>query len=111
MQSETERKQKAVLKAARSLARDLIPEARRALGDEHDITLDLQRKYARILCDSDTGELHEVDILVAQRILEKNIRTCRRIYGRAHPNTKDGEEALERVHSILDGLSDREEDV
>ena len=52
-----------------------------------------------------------MDILVAQRILEKNIRTCRRIYGRAHPNTKDGEEALERVHSILDGLSDREEDV
>ena len=73
-------------------ADDLIPVARRALGDGNEITLHLRKVYARILYEDPAATLD--DLCEAVTTIAEAARTARRVLGGAHPSTENFERSL-----------------
>ena len=74
-------------KEAKKLMRKTMPVARRALSDEHDLTLNLRKVYADCLC-SDASASQD-DVAEAIEIMEDVQRRARRVFGDGHPNWVD----------------------
>ena len=68
---------------AKSLLRKLIPVARRVLGENQGLTLDMRWNYAAALCKDPAATLD--DLREAVTTLEDAERTARRVFGAAHP--------------------------
>ena len=68
---------------ARALVRDYIPAARRTLGDEQDLTLNLQSQDAYAIYRDTNSSLSDVHEAVA--ILADVLRTSRLVFGIRHP--------------------------
>ena len=73
-------------KEAKSLMRKTMPMARRVLGESHDLTLKIRKIYADALYRDDGATLD--DVCEAVETLEQLEQTSRRVFGRAHPHTK-----------------------
>ena len=76
--------------------------ARRVLGEGTDITLSLRSIYARALC-SDRGATQPTlaDLREGVTTFEDTERTARRVFGGAHPLTKDIEDDLRAARAAL----------
>ena len=84
---------------AKTLLRQLIPAARRVLGESCDLTLRMGWAYAQSLYKGDRTTLD--DLSEAWTTLEKTERTARRVFGRAHPLTEDIEFALQESRAAF----------
>ena len=69
----------------KSLLRKMIPVARRALGESHELTLRMRWLYASAV-DGDVATLDEIREAVTR--LEEIERIARRVFGGAHPLTR-----------------------
>ena len=86
----------------KALLLKLIPVARRALGESHDLTLRMRWTYAEALCLSlrdDSASLD--DLREAVTTLEDTQRIARRVLGSAHPTTEGIEDALRNARAAL----------
>ena len=86
-------------KEAKALLREVIPVARRVLGEGQVITLDMTWVYASSLCN-DTGATLD-DLREAVTTLEDIERTARRVLGGAHPTTSNVEQTLRDARAAL----------
>ena len=91
---------------ASSLLRDNIPVARRTLGTDHELTLDLRTSYARAIY-SDTNSARS-DVHEAVAILEDVVRTARRVFGLQHPYVAAYRRFLENARMRLADDESRE---
>ena len=81
------------LEEAKSLLRKTIPVARRVLGEGALITLSMRGIYGQALYLDAASTLD--DLLEAVATLEEPARISRRVFGSAHPLTKDIETTLQ----------------
>ena len=88
---------------AKVLLREVIPVARRVLGDSDDITLRMGWMYAAALALDDGATLDDLREAVAS--LEDTARTARRVLGSTHPITKGIEHELQLSRAALGGSS------
>ena len=84
---------------AKSLLRKLIPVARRVLGENQGLTLDMRWNYAAALCKDPAATLD--DLREAVSTLEDAGRTARRVLGGSHPLTKNIEGTLQNARAAL----------
>ncbi len=63
--------------------REIMPVARRVLGESHELTLRMRWVYARALYYDSDATLD--DLREAVTTLEDSERTTRRVFGSAHP--------------------------
>ena len=68
---------------AKALMREIMPVARRAFGESHELTLKMSWIYARALYSDADATLD--DLREAATTLEDSERTTRRVFGSAHP--------------------------
>ena len=87
---------------ARPLLREAIPDARRTLGEEDDLTLKFRKRYAACLCRGDGASRD--DVAEAIEILEDVQQRARRVFGSGHPNHTDVPEWLEYARKKLELL-------
>ena len=87
-----------LFKEAMSLLRDMIPTARRVLGEGNKFTLYLRAHYARAIYRNmnSSRDVHE-----AVAILEDVLLTSRRVLGNQHPHTEEFLVNLETAHMRL----------
>ena len=76
------------------MLREMMPVARRVLGDNHDLPLQMIRVYAAALCSVE-------DMWEAVTTLEEAARTARRVLGGAHPTTTGIERSLRDARAAL----------
>ena len=81
---------------AHSLLHDHLPKARRAFGAEADAFIQIRWNYA--YCLSQDDESSRDDVLEAVGILEELFQTTLRIFGPAHPTTKQIEDDLDGAY-------------
>jgi len=84
---------------AKSLLRRTMPVARRVLGDEDRLTLEMREIYAKTLCkdaSATLGDLHE-----AVDTLEDTDRIARRVLGGENPTTVRIEQSLRDARAAL----------
>jgi len=86
-------------KEGRKLLRKTIPLARRALGEEHRLTLKMRSTYAMAFCRDDDATLD--NLREALTTLEEMERTVRRVLGGAHPFTVQVESFLRLSRAAL----------
>ena len=79
--------------------RKTVPEARRVVGEGHDVTLSLRANYALALYNDPAATLS--DLREAETTLEDVGRIARRVFGGAHPLTMDIEYDLQDVREAL----------
>ena len=84
---------------AKTLLREVIPVARRVLGDSDDITLRMGWMYAAALALDDGATLDDLREAVAS--LEDTARTARRVLGSTHPVTTAIGESLYESRATL----------
>ena len=85
---------------AKSLLRKALPVARRALAENHDLTLKLRWTYAKALYDDPGATLD--DLREGVTMLEDVERIARRVLGGAHPTTTGIEDALRKTRDALE---------
>ena len=87
---------------AKSLMRKMIPVARRVLGHDNDLTLQMRLNYGRALCHDGATLDH---LREAVTTLEDAGRIARRVLGGAHPTTLaiEGVRAALRARMTLSG--------
>ena len=83
----------------KSLLRKMIPVARRALGESHELTLRMRWCYAIALYQDPAATLD--DLREAVTTLAETERTARRVLGGAHPLTKNVEGSLRKMRARL----------
>ncbi len=83
----------------KALLRKVIPVARRVLGEDHKLTLDMMWAYAAGLSSDDDATLD--DLREAVTTLGEIERTKRRVLGGAHPNTVRIQLALRMARAEL----------
>ena len=83
----------------KSLLRDLMPGARRTLGEGHEFTLKMRRVYAQAMYTDPDATLSDLREAVAT--LEDAERIARRVFGGAHPLTKWFEDTLRDARAAL----------
>ena len=83
---------------AKSLIREQIPKARRALSANHESVTRLRWNYATCLCDDAASR---DDLVESATIHEEIYSTTRRIYGPTHPLAAAIQRELARVRLIL----------
>ena len=76
-----------------------LPEAKRALGKNHELTLRMQRMYAQCLYRPDDASLDDVTAAVA--MLEDLERRIARTLGNGHPQTKGTQYFLKMARAKL----------
>ena len=86
-------------KEARSLMRKMIPVARRVLGENDELTLNIRWSYAQSLYLDAAAPLD--DLREAVDTLEDAERITRRVLGGAHPLTPSIGEELQNARAIL----------
>ena len=86
-------------KEVKALLRRLMLVARRVLGDEHGVTLQMRTIYATALYGDHDATLE--DLREAVTTLEEIEPTARRFLGGAHPLTKTLEHHLKEARSTL----------
>ena len=84
---------------AKRLLREVIPVARRVLGDSDDLTLTLRVNYAQTLQKDDGATLD--DVREAVTTLEDTERIARRVLGGTHPFTMKFEDELRKARAAL----------
>ena len=84
---------------AKSLLRKLIPVARRVLGENQGLTLDMRWNYAAALCKDPAATLD--DLREAVTTLEEAERAKRRVLGGDHPVTTKIERDLRNARAKL----------
>ncbi len=84
---------------AKSLLRNRIPVARRALGEEHRQPLKMKALYAEALYNDPGATLD--DLREAVTTLEDTAPTARRVFGSAHPEVVAHEAALRKSRTVL----------
>ena len=94
-------------KEAKALLRKEIPVARRVLGENQGLTLDMVWLCASALCN-DTGATLD-DLREAVTILEETERIARRVLGGAHPLTLAFEQDLQNARADLRAALDARE--
>ena len=85
---------------ARALMRKLIPQCRRALGTDHDLTLALQENYAEILFAPQNASRKDQREAVA--VIADATKARRRIFGSKHPYTMNALETQESANMRLE---------
>ena len=86
-------------KEAKSLLRRTMPVARRVLGDEDRLTLEMRTLYAQTLYEDSDATLD--DLREAVTTFTEIERTARRVLGGAHPTTAGIEIALRNARAAL----------
>ena len=86
-------------KEVKALLRRLMLVARRVLGDEHGVTLQMRTIYATALYGDHDATLE--DLREAVTTLEETSRTARRILGSEHPTTKTIEWHFKKAQAAL----------
>ena len=81
------------------MLRDNIPVARRTLGTDHELTLDLRSNYA-LAISRDTNSSRD-DVHEAVAISEDIVRTARRVFGTEHPFFAEYRQDLEGARMRL----------
>ena len=71
---------------AKPILRKAIPNARRTLGAEHDLTLNLRKFYGQFLYEDPSAS--RADVVEAIEVFEDVQRRARRVFGPDHPNWK-----------------------
>ena len=84
---------------ANALLRKLIPVARRVLGENQGLTLDMRWNYAAALCKDPAATLD--DLREAVTTLEEAERAKRRVLGGDHPVTTKIERDLRNARAKL----------
>ena len=84
---------------AKALLRKLIPVARRVLGENQGLTLDMRWNYAAALCKDPAATLD--DVREAVTTLEDAERIVRRVFGGAHPLLRQVEHDLQDARAAL----------
>ena len=79
--------------------RKTMPVARRALSDEHDLTLNLRKVYAESLYLDASATRGDVAQAVA--IYEDLLPRTRRVFGADHPRWRHVPKTLERMRKKL----------
>ena len=77
-----------------------LTDSLRVLGESHDLTLRMRRKYAETLCKDPSATLD--DLREAVTTLVETDRIARRVLGTAHPLTKGIEGDLQYARAALD---------
>ena len=88
-------------KEAKALLRDTVPVARRVLGDEHGVTLQMRAIYATALYGDPGATL--ADLREAVTTLVETTQTARRVLGGAHPLLAPIEISLRNAGAALSG--------
>ena len=83
----------------KSLLRKMIPVARRALGESHELTLRMRWCYAIALYQDPAATLN--DVREAVTTLEDGERIARRVLGGAHPVVSKMEASLQNARAAL----------
>ena len=83
-----------------SILREPLSEARRAFGDDHDITLKLSSLLADSLVGTGTSPTVD-DLREAIAIREDILKRSRRLLGVAHPATQKRQRALDDARDYL----------
>ncbi|CAH0379074.1 unnamed protein product [Pelagomonas calceolata] len=86
-------------KEAKALLRKTMPAARRVLGENHDIPLEMRSMYAQALCRDPAATLD--DLREAVTTLEDTERTARRLLGGSHPVAAEIEKSLRIARAAL----------
>ena len=84
---------------AKSMLREMIPVARRLLGDDHELTIRLGWNYTMALCEDPAATLGDLREAVAT--FEKTIRVTRRVFGGENPLTRGIERSLQKARAAL----------
>ena len=84
---------------AKSLLRKPMRVARRALGENDELTLTMRSIYAKVLYEDPASTL--ADLHEGVTTFEDTERTARRVFGGAHPLTKDIEDDLRKARAAL----------
>jgi len=84
---------------AKALMREVMPVARRVLGESDDLTLRMRLAYARALYKDAAASLN--DLREAVTTLEDTVRIRRRVLGGSHPTTKGLERNLRDARAAL----------
>jgi len=84
---------------AKSLMRKMIPVARRVLGHDNDLTLQMRLNYGRALYEDPGATLD--DLRDAVTTLEDTARIARRVFGGAHPLTEGVGRELLKARAAL----------
>jgi len=85
-----------------TFSRPLLPVARRALGADHKMSLQLVHGYAYAvgMCAAPSRE----ELTFAETLLTDTMPRFRRIFGSSHPSTPRAEQDLEKIRERLAGL-------
>ena len=84
---------------ARDLLKTIIPTARRSLGDDHPITLNLRGSWAQaIYMDSRASDEERVDAVAT---CEDCVRISLRVMGPTHPKHLNFQDDLRRARATL----------
>ena len=84
---------------AKALMREIMPVARRAFGESHELTLKMSWIYARALYSDADATLD--DLREAATTLEDVAPNARRVFGGAHPLTAAIEDDLRAARAAL----------
>ena len=87
------------LDEAKSLLQKTMPVARRVLGADNRLTLQMRTNYALALYEDDGATLD--DLREAVTTLEETARTARRVLGSSHPLTPTIERYLQKARTAL----------
>ena len=90
------------LEEAKALLREMMPVARRVLGESEKLTLRMRWIYTMALYEDPGATLDDLREAVAT--LEDTERTSRRVMGGAHPTTEGIEGDLRNVRAKLRAL-------
>ena len=86
-------------KEAKSVLRKTMPVARRVLGDNHEVTLNMRQNYTRAFYKDPAATLD--DLREAVTTLEETARIARRVLGSAYPLTTTIEDDLRNGRAAL----------
>ena len=84
---------------SKALLREMMPVARRVLGENNSLTLKMRRAYGEALYKDPGATLD--DLREAVTTLEDAERIARRVFGGAHPSTTGLEKLVQAARAIL----------
>ena len=86
---------------ARGLLKTIIPTARRSLGDDHPITLNLRGSSAQAIYMDERAASDEKNLVDAVATCEDCVRISRRVMGPMHPKHLNFQDDLRRARAVL----------
>ena len=86
---------------ARGLLKTIIPTARRSLGDDHPITLNLRGSSAQAIYMDQRAASDDKNLVDAVATCEDCVRISRRVMGPTHPKHLNFQDDLRRARAVL----------